>query len=155
MQSARWAWEEWLTGFRGEGLARVSLFQNGSYSHLQKWMLTRIWPWWWKLKGHPSLCRIRMSGMVLHSLLGLHCPISLLTSCLPWCGLTPLPGHVHHAAATRASRPVGSRGQVFSDSTCWWWIPRELHLNLSYYTRSPHLPHQVSVLEVKGTEALP
>ena len=49
----------------------------------------------------------------------------------------------------------GSRGQVFSDSKRWWWIPRELHLNLSYRTRSPHLAHQVSVLEVKGTEALP
>ena len=117
MQSARCAWEEWLTGFWGEGLARFSLFQSGFYSHLQKWMLTRIGPWWWRVKGHPSLCCIRTPSMVPHRFLGPRCPVSLLIPCLPRCGLTPLPGYMHHAAATRASRPVGSHGQIFSDYT--------------------------------------
>ena len=91
--------------------------------------------------------------MVLHSLLGPCCPICLLTPCRPWCGLTPLPGYVHHAAATRASRPVGSRGQVFSDYT--EVRTRTLTMNSQGAPSEPQLLHQVSVLEVKGTEALP
>lgn len=51
--------------------------------------------------------------MVLHSLVGPHCHTSLLTLHLPQRGLAPLPRCIRHAAATRESRTVGSRGHRF------------------------------------------